>query len=37
MVLANAFMDFFQNVFGFLFVDALQVGHGKTSLVQGVV
>ena len=37
MISANPFMDLFQNILGFLFVDALQVGHGKASLVQGVI
>ena len=30
-------MDFFQDILGFLFVNALQVGHGKASLLQGVI
>ena len=37
MVSANPFMDLFQNIFDFFFVDALQVGHGEASLVQGVI
>ena len=37
MVSANSFMDLLQNIFGFLLVDALQVRHGETSFVQGVI
>ena len=37
MVFANPFMDLFQNILGFLFIDALQVGHREASLVQGVI
>ena len=37
MVSANSFMDLFQNVFGLLLIDTLQVRHGEASLVQGVV
>ena len=37
MVFANPFMDLFQDILGFFFVDALQVGHGEASLVQGVI
>ena len=37
MVSGNPFMDLFQSIHGFLFVDALQVGHRKASLVKGVI
>jgi len=37
MVSTNPFMNLFQNILGFLFIYALQVGHGKASLVQGVI
>ena len=37
MVSANPFMDFFQNILSYFFVDVLQVEHGKASLVQGVI
>ena len=30
-------MDFFKNVFGFAFVNTLQVWHGEASFVQGVI
>ena len=33
MVLANTFVDFFQDVFGFVFVDTLQVRYREASLV----
>ena len=37
MVAANPFMDLFQDILGFLFVDAFQVRHGEASLIQGVI
>ena len=37
MVTVNSFMDYFQNVFSLLLVDALQVEHGEASLVQGII
>ena len=37
MISTNPFMDFFKNVFGFVFVNTLQVWHGETSFVQGVI
>ena len=37
MIFANPFMDFLKNIFGFLFVDAPQVGHGEASFVQGII
>ena len=37
MISANPFVNLFQNVLGFLFIYALQVGHGKASLVQGFI
>ena len=37
MVSTNPFMDFFKNVFGFAFVNTLQVWHGEASFVQGVI
>ena len=37
MVSTNLFMDFFKNVFGFVFVNTFQVWHGEASFVQGVV
>ena len=30
-------MDLFLNILGFLFIDALQIGHGEAPLVQGVI
>ena len=37
MVSTNPFMDFFKNVFGFVFINALQIWHGETSCVQSVI
>ena len=37
MVSGNPFMDLFQSIHGFLFVNAFQVGHGEAYLVQGVI
>ena len=37
MVPTNSFVDFFQDVLGFVFVDTLQVRYGEASLVQGVI
>ena len=37
MVFANPFMDLFQNILDFLFIHALQVRYGKTSLIQCVI
>ena len=37
MISTNPFMDFFKNVFDFVFVNTLQVWHGKASFVQGVL
>ena len=37
MVSVNPFMNLFQSILGFLFIYALQLGHGKTSLIQGVI
>ena len=37
MVSANPFMNLFQNILSFLFIDAFQVGHGEASLVQGII
>ena len=37
MVSVHTFMNLFQNILGFLFIYTLQVGHGKTPLVEGVI
>ena len=37
MVSTNPSMDFFKNVFGFVFANALQIWHGEASFVQSVI
>ena len=37
MVSVNPFMDLFQDILGFFFINVLQVGHGEAFLVQGVI
>ena len=37
MISTDSFRDLLQDVLGLTFVDALQVGHGEASFVQGVV
>ena len=37
VVFTDSLMDLFQDVFGFVFLDAPQVGHGKAPIIQSVI
>ena len=37
VVLTDSFVDLFQDVFGFVFLNAPQVGHGKSPIIQSFI